>query len=64
MIVIDVMDVAGIHQVMSGRSGDAVGECNDAFFGKYFDVTDPAGHVYRFLEKSEAIRYDPAARTS
>ena len=64
MIVIDVMDVAGIHQVMSARAADAVGELKEAFFGQYFDVKDPAGNTYRFLEKSEAIRYDPAARTS
>ncbi len=56
LLVIEMMDVEGSHRVMSARAERGVGPVQEAFIGRYFDVTDPVGHVFRFLETSDAIR--------
>ena len=62
LLVIEVLDVAGSQRVMEARAEAGVGPVQEAFFGRFFDVTDPLGHVFRFLEKSDEVRYDPTSR--
>ena len=59
LLVFDVPDAEGIRRVMTSRDADVVGELCEGYFGTFFDVTDGGGHVFRFLQKSEAIAYTP-----
>lgn len=57
LVTVHVRDIAGIHRVIRSRSSDdAIGPLHDVVWGPYFDATDPAGHVLRFFERSDATR--------
>ena len=53
MVMYELRDARAAHRVMSGRAGDALGPINEAPFGLYYDVVDPAGVVVRFVQVME-----------
>ncbi len=53
MVAFEVPDVSTVHRVMSDRAADVVTELLEAPWGVYFEVTDPAGVVVRFVEVTE-----------
>ena len=58
MIVIEVPDAVGIRNVMAKRHEQVVGPVESGWWGAFFDVSDPLGNVFRFLQKSETIAYE------
>ena len=53
MVIYELRDAEAAHRVMSGRAGDALGSIQEAPFGLYFDVKDPAGVIVRFVQVME-----------
>ena len=53
MVCLEIPDAQATHTAMSHRAADVLGEVKKAPWGHYFDVTDPAGTVVRFLEIPE-----------
>ena len=43
---------------MAKRHEHVVGEIEPGWWGAFFDVPDPVGNVFRFLQKSETIAFD------
>jgi len=58
LIVIEVPDAVGIRNVMAKRHEHVVGAIEPGWWGAFFDVPDPLGNVFRFLQKSETIAYE------
>ena len=58
MMIIEIADAAGIRNVMAKRHEDVVGAVEQGWWGAFFDVPDPAGNIFRFLQKSSSIAYD------
>ena len=58
LIVIEVPDAIGIRNVMAKRHEHVVGAIEPGWWGAFFDVPDPVGNVFRFLQKSETIAFD------
>jgi catechol 2,3-dioxygenase-like lactoylglutathione lyase family enzyme len=58
LLIIEITDAAGIRNVMAKRHEDVVGEVLTGWWGAFFDVPDPVGNVFRFLEKSQDIAFD------
>lgn len=58
LIVIEVPDAIGIRNVMAKRHEHVVGAIEPGWWGAFFDVPDPLGNVFRFLQKSETIAYE------
>ncbi|MDP6945985.1 MAG: hypothetical protein QF464_17675, partial [Myxococcota bacterium] len=53
MVMFEIRDARAAHRVMSARAGDVLSDVHEAPFGLYFEVTDPAGVVVRFVEVTE-----------
>ena len=58
MIVIEVADAVGIRNVMAKRHEAVVGAIEAGWWGAFFDVSDPMGNIFRFLQKSEQIAFE------
>ena len=58
LIVIEVPDAIGIRNVMGKRHEHVVGQIEAGWWGAFFDVPDPLGNIFRFLQKSETIAYE------
>ncbi len=58
MIVIEVPDAMGIRNVMAKRHEEVVGAIEAGWWGAFFDVRDPNGNIFRFLQKSEQIAFE------
>ena len=61
LLIIEIPDASGTQKVMSARAEGGVGELLTGWWGAFFDVTDPLGNVFRFLQKSTTIAFDEAA---
>ena len=57
LLVFEIADAQGIQRVMASRDADSVGALSEGYFGRFFDVSDGSGHVFRFLEKSQEVSY-------
>ncbi len=56
-LLLSVPKASAIHPIIAGRdSAGRIGPLRSIRWGDYFDATDPAGHVIRFLERSDATR--------
>lgn len=56
-LILAVPQAAAIQRVIAGRDdAQRVGPLHTTPWGDYFDVTDPAGHLVRFFERSAATR--------
>ena len=58
LMIIEITDAVGIRNVMAKRHEDVVGAVVTGWWGAFFDVPDPVGNVFRFLQKSESIAFD------
>ena len=53
VVMYEIRDAAAAHRIMSARAGDALSDVYEAPFGLYFEVTDPAGVLVRFVQVME-----------
>ena len=53
MVMYEVRDARAAHRIMLARAGELLSEVHEAPFGLYFEVTDPAGVIVRFVQVME-----------